>query len=440
MSGFCLDAIKRGSPRKDWLFCHFHESTEPNASLQKQGLTFRKENSPTHLAKVEDDTHYYNTSSGETFWHGKGLPQPTKDIVRLRADLDRFGYALIQDALSTAQLHEMRRRTVEQAAGERAAGIALWLNASATGSNTQFVTTLLNKGACFEGALEFCPEVVQAGPLMEQLLTEALGGDFLINSFQAIIAHQNGYPQALHQDANGSGPFQTPQAPLLVTAMYMLDDVDANNGGTLVIPTSHRLVSQCTDGGPLPQLPPTINVTAPAGTVMLFDARLLHGTGVNRTPHPRHILISGFLRTFMRTQEAWLLSARPDVLERASPRLRQRLGFCAHTIGTIEGHGLGATGNINDEFSTIYPFRTALDAGMYHRIGELGSKTQAVTQPFTYRETASGRRSLAKAEQFGLLSTEEIRAAKLLSYPEGLPKGAGYNKRGTGNNELGSKL
>ena len=49
---------------------------------------------------------------------------------------------------------------------------------------------------------------------------------------------------------------------------------------------------------------------------------------------------SRFHRTWMRTQEAWLLSASPEVIQRASPRLLQRLGFSAHTIGTIEGHGL----------------------------------------------------------------------------------------------------
>ena len=84
----------------------------------------------------------------------------------------------------------------------------------------------------FEGALEFDAAHVQAAPVLEQLLTEALGGDFLINSFQAIIAQQHGYPQALHQDLNGSAPFQHQEAPLLVTAMFMLNDVGPENGGS----------------------------------------------------------------------------------------------------------------------------------------------------------------------------------------------------------------
>jgi hypothetical protein len=107
--------------------------------------------------------------------------EPTLDLSRMRGDLRRWGYCLVAHALSVQQLSAMRCRLVEQAAAERQAGIGLWLNASARGSNTQFVTTLLNKGRVFEGALEFDPACVQAAPLLEQLLTEALGGDFLIN-------------------------------------------------------------------------------------------------------------------------------------------------------------------------------------------------------------------------------------------------------------------
>jgi hypothetical protein len=172
--------------------------------LARQGLTFVKDmTSSTHLS--DDDSHYYNTTGNALdHWQGIQLPQPTRQIDACRRDLRCWGYCLVDEAMSDPQCVAMRERVVEQAAGEREAGVGLWLNASAAGSNTQFVTTLLNKGRCFEGACEFDPEHVQAGPLIEQLLGEALGGDFLLNSFQAIIAHQHNYPQELHQDMNGS--------------------------------------------------------------------------------------------------------------------------------------------------------------------------------------------------------------------------------------------
>jgi ectoine hydroxylase-related dioxygenase (phytanoyl-CoA dioxygenase family) len=373
---FAAEAVEAASSAERQLFRSFHSTAEPHASLVRQGLTFIKDpDSPTHLN--DSPSNYYNTTDSATleFYADEDLPQPTKQIETCRRDLSQWGFCLVEEAMSEPQRAAMLERVQDQAAGEREAGVGLWLNASATGSNTQFVTTLLNKGECFEGACEFDPAHVQAGPLLEQLLSEALGGDFLLNSFQAIIAHQDNYPQELHQDMNGSSPYKHPEAPLMVTAMYMLDDVGPENGGTLVIPGSHRLVSQAAPGEQIPDLPPPINVTVPRGTVMLFDHRLLHGTGVNRTAEPRHILIAGYHRTWMRTQEAWLLSAAPEVLQRASPRLLQRLGFSAHTIGTIEGHGLGASGAPEDEFSSVVGFRHAMDDesdnGGYHRIGVL---------------------------------------------------------------------
>jgi hypothetical protein len=232
-----------------------------------------------------------------------------------------------------------------------------------------------------------------------------------------------------------------------------------------------------------------INVCAPAGTIMLFDHRLLHGTGVNKTPSPRHILIAGFhrrataaiiharaiihapagrvghshvllrrfSRTWMRTQEAWLLSAAPAVLERASSRLLQRLGMCAHTIGTVEGHGLGASGAIDDEFSSILAFRRAMDTGSYRRVGVLrphpdhpdhtpanrgggdddgddddGADASGVLMdPYTFRTTASGRRAVAKAERF-----RSITDPAQLARAREMAGGSRYKKRGVGNNEL----
>lgn len=201
---FTREAVAAASGSERQLFRCFHGTSEPRASLARQRLTFIKnKTSPSHLSN--DDSHYYNTTgSAMDHWKTLPLPQPTRDIEACRRDLRCWGYCLVSDAMSDLQCTAMRERTMEQAAGERAAGVGLWLNASASGSNTQFVTTLLNKGRCFEGACEFDPAYVQAAPLIEQLLSEALGGDFLLNSFQAIIAHQHNYPQELHQDMNGS--------------------------------------------------------------------------------------------------------------------------------------------------------------------------------------------------------------------------------------------
>lgn len=410
------------------IYHNFNSSNNLNEIIKKQDLLFKvDENSQNGLSN--DISHYYNTQNNDTYWSNTKLPTPSKNINILRNDLEEFGYALIEEGLSQNQLEIIKKRTIEQAHGEQKQGIALWLNSSMNGSTTQFVTTLLNKGDCFKNILEFNTEYIQSGIVLENLISECVGDDFLINSFQAIISHQNNYPQALHQDLNGSEPFQTREAPLLVTAMFMLDDVNNYNGGTLIIPTSHKLITNNIHVS----LPPPININCKAGTIMLFDSRVLHATGVNRSPNPRKIIIAGFHRSWMRTQEAWLLSASPEVLEKSSQKLLKRLGFYSHTIGTIEGHGLGASGNLNDNFSTIYPFRKAIDENNYQRINELNILNNKI-HPYTYRITESGKRSLAKSKKFNLMYLNDyIKALKLSG-------DVNYKKRGSGNNKLKSKL
>ena len=56
-----------------------------------------------------------------------------------------------------------------------------------------------------------------------------------------------------------------PDFPFECFCGFLLDDFSPGNGGTLLIPGSHQIVSGVGEG-PLPPLPPTFNVTAPAGS------------------------------------------------------------------------------------------------------------------------------------------------------------------------------
>lgn len=52
------------------------------------------------------------------------FPKPTEDIEQVKSDLQRWGYAFIANALSPEQVAILRNAIVEQATGERKAGIA----------------------------------------------------------------------------------------------------------------------------------------------------------------------------------------------------------------------------------------------------------------------------------------------------------------------------
>ncbi len=82
----------------------------------------------------------------------------------------------------------------------------------------------------------------------------------------------------------------------------------------------------------------TIAAEGPAGTALLWDSRVWHGTGPNKTDGLRHVILLYFNRHFMRAQENWSLSLREEVRERLSERALTMFGFrVTNTIGGVEG-------------------------------------------------------------------------------------------------------
>ncbi len=386
-----------------WVAAHSAEEEQPYRAFLKNREPFatlyadHPELAPPDLkAPLPWSTgQYWDTTVAKKhpYWSDIDLPQATKDIRLLRRDLATWGYCLIEDGLSKTQCDRFRERLLEQAAGERAAGIAMMAPSG------QYVHTLINKGACFVGCIEQNPEAVQAGPVIEQLMDETLGKGWICHSFLANGADPGGYPQGLHMDQGPLLPWVTVEAPALVNTMFIPQDVNEDNGGTLVIPGSHQRIAAAGSGGKLGELPPAINLEARAGTIMVFDGRLLHGTGANRTDHPRYVATMSNVKSWMRTQENWVISVAPDVLEDASPTLQHRLGLQAVTYGaTIEGFGISAGGRAADPWSSIKPFRSAYDAGTYERVRELSpdSPPEVLAKPYTVRKAIADAREMRR--------------------------------------------
>jgi ectoine hydroxylase-related dioxygenase (phytanoyl-CoA dioxygenase family) len=306
-------------------------------------------------------TPYYDTTVARKHNYWKqfaDMPRETKDINRARQDLQKYGYCLIEDGMSEQQRSYMRNRLEEQAEAERECGLA------DLSPHFHIMWTLVNKGDCFAKCIEFNPEWVQCGPLIEQLNYELLGPGHYAYSFASNIARPGSYPQNLHQDSGAIHPIQTAHAPVLVNTVYIMQDVNEVNGGTLVIPTSHRIVSSAAPGEEIGALPPAVNVEARGGTVMLMDGRLLHGTGVNHTDEWRYIMTNSNVKPWMRQQENWQLSVDPEVLRNASDKLLQRMGY--HSSGLIE------IGSYSSPKTTV-AVRLAMETGEYQRIRELRS-------------------------------------------------------------------
>ena len=96
------------------------------------------------------------------------VPSPTSDPDQLEADFVRWGYCLVQDAMSPPQVQAQIDRLTDQAEAEKKAGIA---HLSHRGC-AQTVFNLLPKGQVFRDLICFDESAAQKGPLVEQLVRE----------------------------------------------------------------------------------------------------------------------------------------------------------------------------------------------------------------------------------------------------------------------------
>ena len=221
-------------------------------------------------------------------------------------------------------------RAKEQAAGEAARGVAFFDMGEGSSRTDPFgpnqrIRSLVNKGEVFRQLV--------MNPVFSELMGHLLGDDFLFSSISINITGKGGKPQPLHADG-GYAPAETPY-PVAANAIWMLTDFTEENGATRVLPGSHRAMAW-----PEPDATPEgmVQATGPAGTLLVFDGRIWHGTGASRVDEPRYGMLCYSCRPWVRQQENFTLTVAPEALEACSQELRDRLGFRVwRTLGRAFG-------------------------------------------------------------------------------------------------------
>jgi ectoine hydroxylase-related dioxygenase (phytanoyl-CoA dioxygenase family) len=221
--------------------------------------------------------------------------------------LDRDGYAPLAGVLSGEQVMRMRAGLagLMAAEGDRA-GIEVHQEAG-----TDRLADLVNKDPVFE--------VCFTDPRVLACIAHVLG-EFKLSSLNSRAALPGQGRQALHAEGGpvGSGPYQ------VCNSIWLLDDFTMDNGATRVVPGSHRLTLSVRDFmvDPMAAHPDEITLTAPAGTVVVFNSHLWHGGTLNHTSRPRRAVHSYFTRRGNRQQLDQQKYVRPETLARLSPAAR----------------------------------------------------------------------------------------------------------------------
>ena len=139
--------------------------------------------------------------------------------------------------------------------------------------------------------------------------------------------------QPLHPD-DAIYPLPRPHDEVVVNAMWPLCDFTADNGGTVLVPGSHRWTSEF----PGPDSP-TITIEMPAGSLLLYRGSLWHGGGANQTDEPRLGVVVHYAASWLRPVENHVLAVPPAVARDLDPRLQELLGYNIHPpfIGYVDG-------------------------------------------------------------------------------------------------------
>ena len=235
-----------------------------------------------------------------------------------KRQLDQQGYVIIPDVLSEPEIAVYRARLFELAEQERQDGSAI----RHTGDKGQHVRWLVNKGELFEKMLAH-PRVA---PFFEYLL----GEEYTLSTLTSNLIYPGAEEGHFHVDnALSAMPEPLPSFPMFVNSLWLLDDFTPENGGTRFVPGSHRsLKKPPPKEDPLSTChPDQVRLSAPKGSVFLFNGAVWHAVGANRTDQARVCLICFCCRSFLKPMFDFVQHLKPEVAERATPEMRRMYGF-----------------------------------------------------------------------------------------------------------------
>ncbi len=133
--------------------------------------------------------------------------------------------------------------------------------------------------------------------------------------------------QFLHQD-DGLWPIPRPHPHFLCNALIALDDFDVENGATHLVPYSHKWHDRKVD-----QSEPTIQVEMKAGSMVVWAGAMWHAGGANVSDRERMGLFISHGVSYLRPQEAQLVSVPQEIARTLPEKLQRLLGYHRFGLG-----------------------------------------------------------------------------------------------------------
>ncbi len=114
-----------------------------------------------------------------------------------------------------------------------------------------------------------------------------------------------------------------------VNTMLAIDDFTAANGGTHIVPGTHRRPGR---PGQRYMEEASVAVECPAGSMFVFDSTLWHAAGRNMTGSDRLAINHMFTRSFFKQQIDYVRALGDDFVLSQPPRTQQLLGWYTRVV------------------------------------------------------------------------------------------------------------
>lgn len=256
-----------------------------------------------------------------------GLPPLTRNLDQAAQDIKDYGICLVDGVLEGKELARVRDALYRAAEHDKTRGREqqFSLDYEEDGTN-QRIWNVLSRDPVFEDLVTH--------PAALELVKSVIGWPCLLGNISANITAPGGGEMVLHADQIFV-PEPWPAEPQGVNVVWCVDEFTEENGGTRFAPGSHLLHR-------LPRedeaSTPTTPIEAPAGAIAVFESRVWHKTGFNRTKDQRRAgIFAWYTKPIYRQQENWYLSLQPSVRQFASEEMLVLLGLKTEGLGLVNG-------------------------------------------------------------------------------------------------------
>ena len=297
------------------------------------------------------------------------LPAPTRDVEQGKRDMDEYGLCVHEAFVGADQLKALRERLVEQAELECEQGVAL-LSGQSRGGKTwygrpdadvlpgwQGIAALYNKGRVFLDYLQ--------NPLFKAYNQHVFrGASAHLSAMTGLVVRRGAEPMVVHVDQQFM-PYT--EVPTYLNCMLCLSDFEEVMGATRVVPRSHRgaypaQAFSAERGAHNPEPIPTVAVEAPAGSVIFFESRTWHQSGISTSDKTRYSLSTLWQQHWVKPMDNIVENLHDAVYASLSEDELQLLGFKAEPSGRLEARSPGSRQNTNRKTPYVPELRRGSDA------------------------------------------------------------------------------